>query len=86
MSKTEGDKNAIRSAYKSFMDGLGGRDLLEHLLTLEMTAQGEGDKATTAEEKAFAMVKLNTCYKLRTYLADMSKPASATAVRSVSPK
>lgn len=85
MSKTEGDKNAIRSAYKSFMDGLGGRDLLEHLLTLEMTAHGEGAKGSM-EEKAFAMVKINMCYSLRTYLDDMSKPAPATAVRSVSPK
>ena len=82
----ERDTKAIRSAYKVFMDGLAGRDFIEHLLTLEMSAQREGADAPTGEQKAFAMVKIGTYYSLRTYLADMSKPAPVAAVRSVPPK
>jgi len=76
------DRKAIRSSYKVFMDSIAGKDFLQHLLTLEMTAQSKGIKATDVETKAMCMENIGAYYNLRTYLADMSKPAPSAAVRS----
>lgn len=80
------DKAAIRSSYKAFLESLAGKDFLEHLVTLEATSQGDGIRAKGTEEKAFAMERIGVYYNLRTYLADMSKPALSQSVRSAGSK
>lgn len=65
------------------MDSLAGQDFLAHLVTLEASSQGEGIKTGSVESKAFAMERIGVYYNLRTYLADMSKPAPSAASRSV---
>lgn len=78
--------NAIRSSYKAFLDSPAGKDFLAHLVTLEADSQGKGIRTETVEGKAFAMERIGVYYNLRTYLADMSKPASSPALRSAGSK
>lgn len=73
---------AVRASYKVFLDSLAGKDFLEYLLTLEVTARANGRKYETAEMKAFEMIKMDVGYGLRTYLADMSKPAPSQSKRA----
>lgn len=73
----------IRSAYKAFLDGPGGKDLLEWLLNKEITAQMNGRRATSVDEKAFAMVELNIAYDFRSHLAEMSKPIKIAVSKNI---
>jgi len=79
-------RDAIRASYKVFMDSLAGKDLIEHLLTLEIASQATGIKAENAEQKAFAIERIGVCYNLRTYLSDMSKPAPSQSISSAGSK
>lgn len=80
------DKKAVRSSYKVFLDSLAGKDFLAHLLTLEATSQGLGIQSEKVAVKAFSMERMGVYYNLRTYLADMSKPALSQPVRSAGSK
>lgn len=80
------DGVAIRSSYKVFMESIAGKDFIEHLVTLEASAQGRGIKSEGIEQKALAMQEIGTLYHLRTFLADMSKPALSAASRSAASK
>lgn len=80
------DVSAIRSSYKAFLESLAGKDLIEHLLNIEMGAQADGVRSKAIEEKALAMERIGVSYNLRTYISDMSKPVPSQSVRSAGSK
>ena len=73
--------DSTRSAWKQFMQGAGGKDLLGRFIANETQYQAEGIKAQTIEGKALAMAKIEAVYKLRTGILDIvaSKPVSKSA-------
>jgi hypothetical protein len=79
-------REAIRASYKVFLGSLAGKDLIEHLLTLEIASQATGIKSENAEQKAFAIERIGVCYNLRTYLNDMAKPTSSQPISSAGSK
>ncbi len=73
-------------AWKEFMAGPGGKDLLGRFIANEMGYLAEGAKAQTIDEKGIAMAHYEAIYRLRSGVQDIvapkSKPASSQAGRT----
>lgn len=61
-------------AWKEFMAGPGGKDLLGRLIANETMYLAEGNKATTVNGKALAMAHMEAIYRLRTGIQDIVAP------------
>lgn len=66
--------DATSHAWKEFMLGPGGKDLLARFIANETNYQAEGIKSQTIEGKALAMAKIEAIYKLRTGILDIVSP------------
>lgn len=81
---------AALGAYKLFMNGPGGADLMERLKMTEAKYQMEGMKSNTIEGKGISMTKIGVSYEIRTMLMDIiapkSKPAQSQSNRSTGSK
>lgn len=67
-------EDAIYSAYRSFLQGAAGQDLVDRLKMTEAKYMMEGMKATDIEQKGLAMERMKTIYLIRTMLDDLAKP------------
>lgn len=79
-------EDSVKHAYKEFLQGIGGADLIRRLISTEARYQMEGMKASSLEEKGLAMAKIGATYEIRTMLNDLSNPASSQPVGSVGSK
>jgi len=70
-------EDATRHAWKEFMNGPGGTDLMGRLIANETAYTAEGIKSQTVEGKALAMAKLEAIYKLRSGIVDIISSKSA---------
>lgn len=80
---------AALSAYKLFMNGPGGADLMERLKMTEAKYQMQGMQTNTIEGKGIAMTKIGVSYEIRTMLNDIvtpSKPVQSQSGRSAGSK
>jgi hypothetical protein len=68
---------AVLSAYKQFLPGVGGVDLINRLKLTEAKYMMEGMKSPTMEGKAISLSKMQACYEIRTMLDDLVKPKTA---------
>jgi len=72
-----------RSAWKQFMLGPGGKDLLARFIANEQTFIAKALKAKTIEEKGIEMAKMEAIYLFRAGILDIveSKTNSKTPKR-----
>jgi len=69
--------DAIYSAYRSFLQGAAGQDLVARLKMTEAKYMMEGMKASTVEQKGLAMERMHAIYLVRTMLDDLARPKVA---------
>lgn len=69
-------------AWKEFMVGPGGADLMKRLSENEVSYTAEGMKANTIDQKALAMAKLEAIYRLRSGIQDIVAPKPAKSQSS----
>jgi hypothetical protein len=67
-------KQDLKSAYNGFLNTEAGKDLLDQASKLEKAYVLLGIKATTNDEKAHALCRMEGVVALRDYIIRMSKP------------
>ncbi len=77
-------EDAIYSAYRSFLQGAAGQDLIDRLKLTEAKYMMEGMKATDIEQKGLAMERMKTVYLVRTMLDDLAKPKAPKVAKNQS--
>lgn len=63
--------DATKHAWKEFMAGPGGKDLMQRLLGNEAKYQAEGIKSKDIYEKGMSMAKIEAIYTLRSGIQDI---------------
>ena len=70
----------VQGQYIQFLKSGAGVDLINRLKSTEATYMMEGMKADTIEAKGIAMAKMETVYRIRTMLDDLSTPPKPSKV------
>lgn len=68
------NKDNLRGGYAEFLRNPAGQDLMKHIEILEKSYVLQSIKGVTAEEKAFAVCRLEGLISVRDYLLRLSKP------------
>lgn len=69
------NKDNLRGGYKAFLTSPAGEDLLRQMEILEKAYVLQSIKGQTAEEKAFAICRLEGLVGIRDYMVRLSKPS-----------
>lgn len=70
--------DTTRHAWREFMLGPGGKDLLGRFIANETMYQVEGIKAPGVEGKALAMAKIEAIYRFRMGILDIVESKSGS--------
>lgn len=76
---------ATKSAWKQFLKGPGGVDLMQRFVANEVKHLAEGAKSDTVDGKAIGLAKYQAVYEMRSGIAsimDESKPAPSQLTRA----
>jgi hypothetical protein len=72
-SKETRNKDHLRGTYSTFIKSQAGQDLLKQAQLLEKSFVLQGVKATTSEEKAHALCRMEGLITIRDYILRMCK-------------